>query len=148
MVWMFFLVFFPALLEELFKSIKSFKLQIGRSLVAVAAMYLWFYSISNIPLAEATAINFTAPIFGAICAIIFLGEKIFPFLTKTKFEVPVSKILSFATKAISNLVVSTLLNFANIFFFQFSWTYTFYGIKFFTPKISIVINKIINFHFG
>ena len=55
---------------------KSLKLQIGRSLVAVAAMYLWFFSISKIPLAEATAINFTAPIFGAICAIIFLGEKI------------------------------------------------------------------------
>ena len=43
------------------------------------------------------------------------NEKIFPFFTKTKFEVPVSKILSFATRAISNLVESTLLNFANIF---------------------------------
>jgi drug/metabolite transporter (DMT)-like permease len=39
-------------------------------------MYLWFFSISKIPLAEATAINFTAPIFGALCAIIFLKEKI------------------------------------------------------------------------
>ena len=68
----------PWLFNSGFSSLKtkSFKLQIGRSLVAVAAMYLWFYSISNIPLAEATAINFTAPIFGAICAIIFLGEKI------------------------------------------------------------------------
>jgi drug/metabolite transporter (DMT)-like permease len=54
----------------------SIKLQICRSSVALAAMYLWFFSISKIPLAEATAINFTAPIFGAICAIIFLGEKI------------------------------------------------------------------------
>ena len=39
-------------------------------------MYLWFYSISKIPLTEATAINFTAPIFGAIFAIFLLKEKI------------------------------------------------------------------------
>ena len=55
---------------------KSYKLQIARSSVALAAMYLWFFSISKIPLAEATAINFTAPIFGALCAILFLKEKI------------------------------------------------------------------------
>ncbi len=55
---------------------KSLKLQLVRSLLAIAAMYLWFFSISNIPLAEATAINFTAPIFGAICAIFFLKERI------------------------------------------------------------------------
>ena len=55
---------------------KSYKLQLTRSTVALAAMYLWFFSISKIPLAEATAINFTAPIFGALCAIIFLKEKI------------------------------------------------------------------------
>ena len=39
-------------------------------------MYFWFYSISKIPLAEATAINFTSPIFGAIFAIFLLNEKI------------------------------------------------------------------------
>ena len=55
---------------------KSYKLQLARSTVALAAMYLWFFSISKIPLAEATAINFTAPIFGALFAIIFLKEKI------------------------------------------------------------------------
>ena len=55
---------------------KSYKLQLARSTAALAAMYLWFFSISKIPLAEATAINFTAPIFGALCAIIFLKEKI------------------------------------------------------------------------
>ena len=55
---------------------KSYKLQLARSSVALAAMYLWFFSISKIPLAEATAINFTAPVFGALCAIIFLKETI------------------------------------------------------------------------
>ena len=69
---------FPWLLNSGLSSLKtkSIKLQLGRSAVALAAMYLWFFSISKIPLAEATAINFTAPIFGAICAIVFLGEKI------------------------------------------------------------------------
>ena len=55
---------------------KSVKLQSIRCSLAVIAMYLWFYSISKIPLAEATAINFTAPIFGAIFAIFLLKEKV------------------------------------------------------------------------
>ena len=68
----------PWLLNTGLLSLKtnSYKLQLARSTVALAAMYLWFFSISKIPLAEATAINFTAPIFGALCAIIFLKEKI------------------------------------------------------------------------
>ncbi len=69
---------FPWLLNSGLSSLKtkSIKLQLGRSAVALAAMYLWFYAISKIPLAEATAINFTAPIFGAICAIVLLKERI------------------------------------------------------------------------
>ncbi len=69
---------FPWILNTGLPSLKtnSIKLQLVRSTLAVAAMYLWFFSISKIPLAEATAINFTAPIFGALCAIIFLKEKI------------------------------------------------------------------------
>ncbi len=51
-------------------------LQILRSLIACIAMYFWFYSISNMPLAEATAINYIAPIFAIIIAIVVLGEKI------------------------------------------------------------------------
>ena len=68
----------PLIVNSGFSSLKtkSLKLQLGRSSVAIAAMYLWFYSISKIPLAEATAINFTAPIFGAICAIFILKERI------------------------------------------------------------------------
>ena len=61
----------PWILNNGFKSLKtnSYRLQLSRSLLALIAMYLWFYSISNIPLAKATAINFTAPVFGAIFAI-------------------------------------------------------------------------------
>ena len=76
----FFAVIFilPWVFNSGIKSLKtnSVKLQIVRCSLAVLAMYLWFYSISKIPLAEATAINFTAPIFGAIFAIFLLKEKI------------------------------------------------------------------------
>ena len=68
----------PWILNNGFKSLKtnSYRLQLSRSLLALIAMYLWFYSISNIPLAKATAINFTAPVFGAIFAIYLLKERI------------------------------------------------------------------------
>ena len=69
---------FPFIIKSGFHSLKtnSIKLQVIRCTLAVLAMYLWFYSISKIPLAEATSINFTAPIFGAIFAIFLLKEKI------------------------------------------------------------------------
>ena len=68
----------PWIIKSGYRSLKinSLRLQIIRCILAVLAMYLWFYSISKIPLAEATAINFTAPIFGAIFAIFLLNEKI------------------------------------------------------------------------
>ncbi len=69
---------FPWVINSGLHSLKinSIKLQSIRCTLAVLAMYLWFYSISQIPLAEATAINFTAPIFGAVFAIFLLKEKI------------------------------------------------------------------------
>ena len=72
------LLIFPFIIKSGIKTLKtnSIKLQLIRCSLAVLAMYLWFYSISKIPLAEATAINFTAPIFGAIFAIFLLKEKI------------------------------------------------------------------------
>ncbi len=72
------LLILPFIIKSGIKTLKtnSIKLQLIRCSLAVLAMYLWFYSISKIPLAEATAINFTAPIFGAIFAIFLLKEKI------------------------------------------------------------------------
>ena len=72
------LFIFPWVINSGLNSLKinSIKLQSIRCILAVLAMYLWFYSISQIPLAEATAINFTAPIFGAVFAIFLLKEKI------------------------------------------------------------------------
>jgi drug/metabolite transporter (DMT)-like permease len=38
-------------------------------------MWLWFYSLSVVPVAEATALSFTSVIFGSIAAAVFLGER-------------------------------------------------------------------------
>tara|TARA_B100001123_G_scaffold163381_1_gene188242 strand:+ start:26 stop:907 length:882 start_codon:yes stop_codon:yes gene_type:complete len=46
-----------------------------RSCIGVAGMQLWFYCIATLPLNEATALSFTAPIFTAIFAVVFLGER-------------------------------------------------------------------------
>lgn len=46
-----------------------------RGTVGVVGMHLWFYSVTHLPLNEATALSFTAPIFTAIFAIVFLREK-------------------------------------------------------------------------
>jgi drug/metabolite transporter (DMT)-like permease len=52
-------------------SIKKYGL---RGLLSIVAMLSWFYGLAVMPLAEATALSFTAPIFASIGAILFLGE--------------------------------------------------------------------------
>jgi drug/metabolite transporter (DMT)-like permease len=52
------------------------KLHIWRSAIGVIAMLSWFYAISKMPLPEATALSFTAPIFSTIAAILYLKEKV------------------------------------------------------------------------
>ncbi|MFC4272364.1 DMT family transporter [Sneathiella chungangensis] len=47
-----------------------------RSLVGFASMISWFYAVSVLPLADAVALNFTAPIFGTILAIFILHETV------------------------------------------------------------------------
>jgi drug/metabolite transporter (DMT)-like permease len=46
-----------------------------RSISGVFAMLSWFYGLSKVPTAEATALSFTAAIFTALVAYILLGEK-------------------------------------------------------------------------
>jgi len=50
-------------------------LQGARALVGVGAMFSWFYALSVVPIAEATALSFTVVIFGSIGAAVFLGER-------------------------------------------------------------------------
>lgn len=47
-----------------------------RCAVALFSMLFWFYSLSQIPIGEVTAITFLTPLFGTLGAIIFLGERV------------------------------------------------------------------------
>lgn len=46
-----------------------------RGTVGIVGMQLWFYCVAILPLTEATALSFTAPILTTIFAILLLGEK-------------------------------------------------------------------------
>jgi drug/metabolite transporter (DMT)-like permease len=50
-------------------------LQLIRSGFGLAAMLTWFYGLSVVPIAQATALSFTAVIFGSIGAALVLGER-------------------------------------------------------------------------
>jgi drug/metabolite transporter (DMT)-like permease len=47
-----------------------------RSLSGTGSMFCWFTALTLIPLADFTAISFTAPLFLTILAMVFLGERI------------------------------------------------------------------------
>ncbi|MCG5242708.1 DMT family transporter [Azospirillum doebereinerae] len=51
-------------------------LYVSRSLTSLAAMMAWFYSLAHIPLATATAVSFTTPLFATLGAALFLGESV------------------------------------------------------------------------
>ena len=50
-------------------------LHLARTLFAVISGLLWFWALPMIPLSDAVALNFTGPIFVAIGAVLFLGER-------------------------------------------------------------------------
>lgn len=47
-----------------------------RAMAGLAAMAAWFYALSRMPLADAVAVSFTAPLFTTIVALPILGEVI------------------------------------------------------------------------
>ena len=47
-----------------------------RAFLSMGAMSFWFSALAYMPLAEATTLNFTVPLFGTILAAIFLGETV------------------------------------------------------------------------
>jgi drug/metabolite transporter (DMT)-like permease len=49
-------------------------LHILRSVVGVSGMFCGFYAVTHLPLATATAISFTKPLFLIVLAVLFLGE--------------------------------------------------------------------------
>ena len=52
------------------------KLHLARGLLHGIGVMAWFYAMSRIPIAEVTALGFTAPVFAVIGAVVFLGEKV------------------------------------------------------------------------
>ncbi len=57
-------------------SMHTFKLYSARTLVHAGGVMLWFYAMARISVAEVTAIGYAAPIFVALGAGLFLGEKL------------------------------------------------------------------------
>ena len=53
---------------------RQLKMHLIRAVVGVASMLAWFTAISIIPLAEAVALSFTAPLFVTVGAALILGE--------------------------------------------------------------------------
>jgi drug/metabolite transporter (DMT)-like permease len=47
-----------------------------RAGVGIVSMVTWFYGITVVPLATATAVNFTAPLFATMAAVLLLGEDV------------------------------------------------------------------------
>jgi drug/metabolite transporter (DMT)-like permease len=50
------------------------KLYFSRAFVGYASMLCWFSALASLPLAEATALSFTSPLFATAAAALFLGE--------------------------------------------------------------------------
>ncbi|MCB1807932.1 MAG: DMT family transporter [Candidatus Competibacteraceae bacterium] len=50
-------------------------LQVLRGVIGMGAMLGWFYGLSVVPIAGATALSFTAAIFASLGAALFLGER-------------------------------------------------------------------------
>src|SRR4029077_6452478 len=47
-----------------------------RAAVGLVSMETWFYGVTFVPLATATAVNFTAPLFATIAAVLVLHEDV------------------------------------------------------------------------
>jgi len=52
------------------------RLSIARGITQGIAFMLWFYAMARVPVADVTAIGYTAPIFVTIGAALFLGERV------------------------------------------------------------------------
>ena len=57
---------------------RHFRLHLVRNIVHYGAQYSWFLALSLIPLAQVVSIEFTFPIWTAILATAFLGERLSP----------------------------------------------------------------------
>ena len=73
------LVFLVPLLPALARlrpGVAGFGLFAGRAGLHVVGVVLWFYAMTQISIAEVTAINYLAPVYVTVGAALFLGEKL------------------------------------------------------------------------
>jgi drug/metabolite transporter (DMT)-like permease len=61
---------------ELVQRFANLRLNLARNFVHYGAQYAWFMALTPIPLAQVVSIEFTMPIWGAVIAALFLGEKL------------------------------------------------------------------------
>ena len=76
---LFALVFlFPFLARRRFALLSSgnHRLQLLRGAITFGAMLAWYLGLTLMPLAQATALNFSGPLFAVVLAIVVLGERI------------------------------------------------------------------------
>ncbi len=73
-----FLAILPFLYAEGFAAFrtKHLKLHIWRAIIGSFAMLCGFFALSNMALADVTALGFTTPLFATVLAVIFLGERV------------------------------------------------------------------------
>ncbi|MEK9662080.1 MAG: DMT family transporter [Alphaproteobacteria bacterium] len=72
------IIFVPVLFRHGFSLFRTTRLpwHLGRSAVNATAMLCWFSALALIPVGDATAVSLIGPVFVAILAMIFLGEKV------------------------------------------------------------------------
>lgn len=75
-----FLFLMPWLYRKGFSNLKTRRLSahVFRSISGLTAMYCFFYAIAHLHLAEAVLLNYSSPIFIAIIALMWLGERSSP----------------------------------------------------------------------
>jgi drug/metabolite transporter (DMT)-like permease len=73
-----FAILLPFALSHGFAAMKTERIgrHISRAVVGLISMQSWFYALTVMPINTATALNFTAPLFTTLLAVLFLGEHI------------------------------------------------------------------------
>ena len=72
-----FIAVLPLVLRAGVAGLKTAKpgIMLLRGISGIIAMLTWFYGLATVPTAEATALSFTAAIFSALAAFVFLSER-------------------------------------------------------------------------
>ncbi len=65
-----------AMRQKLTLSSKHLGLHVFRAGAGISAMYLYFYAITHLPLADAVLLNYTSPLFVSLFAVLWLKEEL------------------------------------------------------------------------